>query len=468
MLNHLSPRNLALWATLGAALWLACGPFAATDPVIARSAAVILLTLALWITALFPPFLTSLIFFALMLISGLAKPELVFSGFASTAVWLIVSGFVIGSAITVSGLGHRLANTLAPLLSGSYPRMIVGLSAAAMALGFVMPSSTGRAVVLVPIGMALADRVGFARGSNGRIGIAVTLALACNMPSFAILPANLPNMILSGASETLFGVGFGYTDYLLLHFPILGIVKSAIMVGLVLLLFPACIQPGRLQADEDDARQTDARLNQGAAQRRVAVILFVTLALWMTDSLHGINPAWVGIATAVILLLPRVGVVAPKTFNTSVDFGMVLFVAAALGIGAVVNASGLGKLMGQALEQLLPLAPDQPLLNFLSLSLMSAVTGIVTTIPGVPTVLTPLAPDLASASGFELTTVLMTQVIGFSTVLFPYQVGPLIVAMHLSGERLNHLLKITLPLAIPTFLLLLPLDYLWWQLLGWL
>ncbi len=169
-----------------------------------------------------------------------------------------------------------------------------------------------------------------------------------------------------------------------------------------------------------------------------------------------------------ILLMPRVGVIAPKSFNTSVDFGMVLFVAAALGLGALVNASGLGQVVGQVLEKVLPLSPGRDALNFLSLSAMSTLTGIVTTIPGVPTVLTPMAPDLATASGFSLPAVLMTQVIGFSTVLFPYQVGPLIVAMQLSGEKLGHLLKITLPLALITFVVLLPLDYLWWKLLGWL
>jgi len=70
------------------------------------------------------------------------------------------------------------------------------------------------------------------------------------------------------------------------------------------------------------------------------------------------------------------------------------------------------------------------------------------------------------ASGLSLPAVLMTQLIGFSTVLFPYQVGPLIVPMQLSGERLGNLLKITLHLALLTFVLLLPLDYLWWQQVG--
>jgi di/tricarboxylate transporter len=470
MKKPFSIRHLLVGVAFITALWLALGPLAAANPLTARSAAVVLITLALWSTGALPPFLTSLIFFGLVLIFGLARPDLVFSGFCSAAVWLIVSGFIIGAAITTSGLGQRMASVLAPLLAASYPRMIAGLTLASAALGFVMPSSVGRAVVLVPVGMALADRMGFGKGSNGRIGIAATLAMACNMPSFAILPANIPNMILAGAGETLHGASFGYTEYLLLHFPILGILKSVLMVGLVLMMFPARIHPQEAIAGKSTptpAAGEDKPADAGA-QRRVALILLATLALWMTDKLHGINPAWIGIATAVILLMPRIGVIAPKSFNTSVDFGMLLFVAAALGLGALVNASGLGQVVGHVLEKVLPLSPGRDALNFLSLSAMSTLTGIVTTIPGVPTVLTPMAPDLATASGFSLPAVLMTQVIGFSTVLFPYQVGPLIVAMQLSGEKLGHLLKITLPLALITFVVLVPLDYLWWRLLGWL
>mgnify|MGYP000995035567 FL=1 len=85
---------------------------------------------------------------------------------------------------------------------------------------------------------------------------------------------------------------------------------------------------------------------------------------------------------------------------------------------------------------------------------------------GVPAVLTPLAPELSQATGFSLNAVLMTQVIGFSTVVFPYQVGPLIVAMGLAGESTRPLLKVTLALFAITVLVLLPLDFLWWRVLG--
>jgi di/tricarboxylate transporter len=429
----------------------------------AGTLAIVLVTLGLWATALVPNYFAALLFFAVALIARLAVPNVVFSGFASAAVWLIISGFVIGSAIGVSGLGDRMARLIRPWLTTSYPRLIGGLMVTCMLLGFLMPSSTGRAVVMVPIGMALADACGFSKGSKGRIGIAVVLAIGCNMPSFAILTSNIPNMVLAGAVETIHGLHLGYTEYLVLHYPVLGLVKSAIIVWLVVKLFPAEIAPFEATAEAAPARPTDR-----GAQLRVAAVLLLTLLFWTTDSLHGINAAWIGIAAAVLLMTPGFGVVTPPAFRSTADFGLILFVAGALAVGAVVDASGLGRVVGAAITDRLPLQPGRDFVNFLSLTFLSFSTGMLTTVPSVPAVLTPLAGELAHLSGFSLPAVLMSDVVGFSTVLFPYQVGPLVVAMQLSGERIDHLLRVTVPLAVISLLALAPLDYLWWKLLGWI
>lgn len=462
--NTINAKSWVLILAVLVSVGLGVYPLADQPSHFSQSAAVVFITLVLWSTGFFPPFLTGLLFFGLAVVLRLIDPAVLFAGFGSTAVWLIISGFVIGSAISVSGLGKRLASFIAPHLTQSYAHLIAGLVLSAVSLGFVMPSSVGRAVVLIPIGMALAEQVGFGKGSNGRLGIATALAIACNMPSFAVLPANIPNMILAGASETLFGVNFGYTEYLWLHFPILGILKSVILVWLVLRIFPAEITISALE-NEPATPMTTVEIQ---LQKKVAALLTITLLFWMTDSLHGINPAWVGLFTAILLLLPHWGVVQPKAFNQSVDFATVVFVASALGLGALVNSSGLGTFMGEVFSTLLPSGTGSPFLSYMALSLISTLTGLVATIPGVPTVLTPMAADFAQSTGFSLSAVLMTQVVGFSTIIFPYQVGPLIVAMQLSHEPLTKLLRITIPLAVITILILMPLDYLWWWLIGWM
>jgi len=458
-------KSMALLFTFCIALLLVVFPIENQSSSFSYSAAVVLITLACWSTSIIPPFLAGLIFFALSAIFHLIEPIVLFSGFASTAVWLIVSGFVIGSAISKSGLDQRLASVITPHLTLSYFHLIFGLVMTAMLLGFIMPSSVGRAIVLIPVGMAIAERVGFVAGSNGRRGIAVSLAIACNMPSFAVLPANIPNMILTGVSETLFNIHFSYMEYLILHFPILGVLKSLILIALILFIFPDKIVANELDKDQ---RANSEPIIDPTQSKKVAMLLIITLLFWMTDSIHGINSAWVGLTTAIILLLPKVGVVEPKSFKNSVDFGTIIFVAAALGVGALVNASGVGAFMGQTFSYLLPASIDNMFTQFMALSLISSFTGLVTTIPGVPTVLSPLAADFSQLTGFSIATVLMTQVVGFSTVIFPYQVAPLILAMQLSKESLASLLKVTFPLAIITILLLMPLDYLWWVALGWI
>lgn len=460
-LSQLTPRHFIAAAVLVLAAGIVIWSPAALGPSGGITLAIVLVTLGLWATALVPGYFASLLLFALVLILGLQPAPLVFSGFASAAVWLIISGFVIGAAVSATGLDSRLAAFIAPLLTKSYPRLIGGLMLASMILGFLMPSSVGRAVVMVPIGMALADRCGLGKGSNGRIGIAAILAIGCNMPSFAILPANIPNMVLAGSAETILGIHFTYTAYLLLHYPVLGIVKSVVTVVLVIALFPdKLVEPLNTAAVKNETAKT--------GQGKVIGILLLTLAFWMTDSLHDINSAWIGLGAAVLLLAPRVGVVSPPAFKQSVDFGLLLFVAGALALGAIVGASGLGSKLGAFLTSVLPLAPGHDAANFFSLTFLSFVTGMFTTVPSAPAVLTPMTADLAHLTGYGVMTVLMTQVVGFSTVLFPYQVGPLVVAMQLSGEKLDHLVRVTVPLALITLVVLVPIDFLWWKLLGWL
>ena len=64
-------------------------------------------------------------------------------------------------------------------------------------------------------------------------------------------------------------------------------------------------------------------------------------------------------------------------------------------------------------------------------------------------------------------TVLMTQVIGFSTVLLPYTSPPLIVAFAMGGVRLADGTRLCVALAAITVIVLTPLNYLWWQVLGY-
>jgi di/tricarboxylate transporter len=194
----------------------------------------------------------------------------------------------------------------------------------------------------------------------------------------------------------------------------------------------------------------------------------VTIGFWITDFLHHISPAWIALSAGVICLLPMVGLVPGKAFKEEVNYGTLFFLAGIIGLGNMLSHSGLGNQLAKALLIILPLEPGAPILNFVSLTFTAIVVGIATTAPGVPAVLTPLASDMAKAAALPVQTVLMTQVLGFSMLLFTYQAPPLVMAVQLGGLKSITVTKFCLILTLATILFLLPLNFLWWRFLGWI
>src|SRR3546814_5736524 len=73
-------------------------------------------------------------------------------------------------------------------------------------------------------------RLGYPDGSRGRTGLVVAVGFGSYFGPVAILPANVPNNVVLGAAEVFYGVQLQYFDWLLIHFPVLGLLKSALLV----------------------------------------------------------------------------------------------------------------------------------------------------------------------------------------------------------------------------------------------
>lgn len=451
-------RGIAAAAAL-AALAIAVGLVPGIDASMRPAAALAIFAIGLWATGVLPEYLTALGLFLLAMLFKVVPANVIFSGFYSAALWLVFGGLVVGLAVKRTGLGERLAHLAVARVGGSYAGAVAGVMTISVVLGLLMPSSLGRATLIVPVAAALAESMRFAPGRAGRTGLVLAAAFGVHVPTFAILPANVPNMVLLGAAENLYKVTPIYGEYLALHFPILGLLKAAVMVALILWLYP----------DKASAEPASARSKPMTRdEKRLTFILLLALGFWVSDFLHHINPAWIGLTAALICLVPGIGLVPQKSCSSEVNYGSIFFVAGIMGLGAMVAESGLGTEIAHALLKVLPLEPGADLGNFAALAGISTLIGLVTTLPGTPAVLTPLAGEMARASGWPIEAVLMSQVIGFSTIILPYQSAPLVVGMQLGGEPLGPAIKLCFVTAIVTILVLIPLDYLWWRLLGWI
>ena len=454
-----SPQWIGI-ASLVFGAYCVIGPApAGIDPAVFQALGLIIATIGLWATGAVAEHLTALGFFLFAMLLSIAGPDVVFSGFASQAFWLVFGGLIVGVAIKNTGLGGRIAGGLLGLFGTSYPAIITGVVLGALALAFLMPSSMGRVVLMMPVVLALADRLGFEPGSAGRNGMVTAAALAAYMPATAIMPATVPTMVLVGAAEVQYDITFAYAPYLLLHFPVLGALKTLLIIAVTLLFFNDVARP-------IESEETSRPLS--CDEWILSGILALALGLWATDVLHHISPAWVALAAGLVCATPGINLVSAPDFSSKINYPSLVYVAAVLGLGAVAADSGAGGLVGSAVIDLIGLELGADIQNFIAITLLSMVTGLVTTVTSAPAVLTPLAEGLQAASGLSLPTVLMIQVIGYSTMLLPYTSPPTVVALQIGGLPASKVIMPNLLLAAITITVLIPLDYLWWQFLGYL
>ncbi len=409
-------------------------------------------------TRILPELVTSLLCFLAFLMLELAPPEVIFSGFASGGTWLMISGLVIGTAITQTGLGQQIATRIFARTGTSYIRTVLLLATSGLLLGFLVPSTLPRMIVMIPVAVSLAGAMGLDTGSRGQIGLAITAATSTLLPTYAILTANLPTIVHYGALETLLGIKSSYADYFIAQLPV-----NLVRFGLIL----ACLLPfARSSKPVQMVDTPDAIEPMSTTQKHLLGLLLLAIGFWATDSLHGISPAWIAMAVAAIVLVPNMNMMKKDAMKTSVDMTPVFFLAGVFGVSAVAQHVGLDALVANSLVPSLGLAAGSGLHDIYAIAGFSTLISHLTTAPAAPVVLAPLASAMADAADLPVLTVAMAQIIGIATPVLPYQAPPLIVAMALAHIPVSTLTRVCLVLAIGVAVIGIPLSWIWWRFIG--
>ena len=92
-------------------VWIA-GQWLQAPPALIWAGALVLSTVCCWAVGALPEPTATLLFFLAAVVFHIAPPTVVFSGFTSTAWWLMFGGAVTGVALRNTGLALRLADII--------------------------------------------------------------------------------------------------------------------------------------------------------------------------------------------------------------------------------------------------------------------------------------------------------------------------------------------------------------------
>jgi solute carrier family 13 (sodium-dependent dicarboxylate transporter), member 2/3/5 len=386
-----------------------------------------------------------------------------FGGFADETAWFIFGALILGALATTSGLARRLAYLVMRRIGATYPRVLLGLVITDFLLTALVPSGVARVVIMGSIALGLAQALGVGPGSNIGRGMFLIVTYAANIFDKMII-AGASAITARGVIEKVGGVAVPWSLWALAFLPC-DIITVLVAWRLALWLFPP-----ELVAVEGGTGFLDTELTKmgpwTAAETKAALLMGAALALWLTDSLHHVSPAAVGLGVALFALLPKVGVLPAEELRR-VNYLTFVFVAAALGLGGVmVQTRSIDVLTDFFVSWMQPfLSNTYGAIAILYWSgfvyhifLASEISMLATSMPVVL--------GFAKAHGLSPLVIGMIWTFSAGGKVFLYQSAVMIVGYSFGYFSARDLFKVGLLLTLIEFVILLALVPLYWPLIG--
>lgn len=261
--------------------------------------------------------------------SNLVSYKAILACFADPTIMLFIGGFIIAIAATKSGLDVKLAKVmLAPFGTKSENVLLGFILVTALFSMFISNTATAAMMLtfLTPVLKALpAD-------GKGKIGLALAIPIGANIGGMGTPIGTPPNAIalkyLNDPEGMNLGIGFGQWMLVMVPLTLLLLFIAWIVLRT---MFPFKQKTIHLEIDDKHIK-TDWR------NYVVYVTFAVTILLWLTDSITGVNANVVAMLPVGVLAIA--GVIVKRDLE-EISWSILWMVAGAFSLGVALNQSGL-------------------------------------------------------------------------------------------------------------------------------
>jgi di/tricarboxylate transporter len=376
-------------------------------------------------------------------------------------VWLIVGAFVISATLQRTGVAEAL--TIRGLTAVKTVRgLFIVTSAVVAATAFLIPSTSARAALCVPVFLSLAGAI-----PNPR----VVRALALLFPTIILLSAGAS---LTGAAahpialELAAGANLGVEIGFLLWAALAAPPAIAICMAAALTVYWGFLQPG----DRRDAIALTGLVAKPISPQgwRALALSLLSVCVWICAPLHGLSLGVTAIAAAVLMTLPGATGVSTKQAFKDVEWELILFMVAVLAMGEALAASGTLTWISNGLTETMRSvgAVYTGIATAIVIALSMAAHFIVTSRTARIAVVVPAIAFPAIAIGVDAATAVMAASLatGFCQS-FTASAKPLAVfaAVDAPSYTAADLMKLSCALALPFALILWASAIVYWPLI---
>ncbi|MBR5635170.1 MAG: SLC13/DASS family transporter, partial [Prevotella sp.] len=250
--------------------------------------------------------------------------------FADPIIMLFIGGFILAIAATKTGLDAQLAKFLLKFFGSKSENVLLGfLLITGLFSMFISNTATAAMMLtfLTPVFKQLPAE------GKGRISMALSIPIAANLGGMGTPIGTPPNTIamkyLNDPEGLNLGIGFG--QWMLFMLPLV-IVLLFISWWILKSMFPFTQKTVELHIE--------GGMKKGVHTWIVIVTFIVTILLWITDKLTGINSNTVAMIPIAVFALT--GIITKYDLE-EINWSVIWMVAGGFALGYGLNASGLAE-----------------------------------------------------------------------------------------------------------------------------
>jgi di/tricarboxylate transporter/CRP-like cAMP-binding protein len=326
-----------------------------------------------WLTGILPDYVTAMTAVVLLVIAGLVSPAVALSGFASPSWFLLLGVFGIGAAVTRSGLLYRLALHMLRLFPPTYRGQSFALALAGLISTPLLPSANGRTAMASLLAKELNEAMRLPPLGRGSAGMAMASFLGFGQMYFMFLNGTSVCLVVWSLMPEPLRSGISWISWLGVALP-LGLLVFGGCYLAILYMYPP-------EKSSGVSRRTILAQLQvlGSLTRTERITVFVlgsVLIGFLTQGLHGINPAW--LALAGFLILTGMNIV-DKAALKGMDWGFMLLIGALVSLTEVTAKTGISTYLTSWVGSFLEPLGSSPYLFIAALSVLTLAVSLVVT-----------------------------------------------------------------------------------------
>ena len=421
----MSERSRWVSALAGGGLLVAglSAPLPEIEPLTQRAVGLALFAAVVWTVQPVPIEYSSLIILMLLPAMDLLSFQESFTPFARQTIWLVFAGMTLSMAITRSGLGGRLALLVLRHTGTSTLRIIATLNLLGLLLAFLVPSGGVRILFLMPIGLAVADRLREAGEDSGMADVVVTLSLLCSTyyGGCGVLTGSVPNLVVAGQLEAAGRLVY-WGEWLQWMFPVIGLARTCLCFAVIWLLFGRRMV-SRVSRPGGDSKPSSPAAPLNLTEHRTLLLLLAGVGLWSTDIYHGLAPVYVGLILVLVAFLPRWGVL-PIGQLKEINFPFFFYLAALFSVGEALQQSGFNDCFMGWVEGVIDLDQYGWMARHLAITFLVVPLDFLMDIAAVAGVMTPAMLDFGQTHGMAQLPTALSVAMATAIVVLPTRQRP--------------------------------------------